>query len=200
MQKMNNKNTGRNSSKKISKKKSNILHLPEGLKIIKTVSFVGSKFQEVIIPYSVIEIQERAFRWCERLKKVKILNPDTKVAIGAFYQCENLKEIEYGNYHTSDTLFHLIGKPFLVQNIETLANLNHTNDPEFEKLTSRCAQGDANAMNDLSDWFEKWSKIANASLFYIRAANYWRYRSYRKGNKNASSGLSNIFLIIQCNN
>lgn len=188
MQQMTNKNTVRDSSRKKSKKK-----LRKGLKIIKTMSFVGKDFKEIVIPYSVIEIQERAFRWCERLKKVTILNPDTKVAIGAFYQCEKLKSIKYGNCNTSDKLFHLIGKPFLVQHIDIPANFNHTSDKEFERLTSLCAKGDANAMYDLSNWFEKWSHNPNSSLFYIRAANYWRYRAYRKGNKGAEQWFNQYF-------
>ena len=166
-------------------KKSGTLHLNEHLEIIKTMSFVNSKFQEVIVPYSVTEIQERAFRWCHRLKKVTILNQDTKVAIGAFYECRNIEEIIYGNCNASDKLFHLIGKPFLVQHVEISANLNHTLCYTFTQLTTLCAQGNSNAMFILANWFERWSNKSNASLFYIRAANYWRYRAYRKGNKEA---------------
>ena len=190
MQQMINKNATKNSS---LNKKVNILYLPEGLNIIKTMSFVDCQFQEVIIPYSVIEIQERAFHWCHRLKKVTILNQDTKVAIGAFYECRNVEEIIYGNGNASDTLFHLIGKPFLVQHVDIPANLNHTSCYTFKKLVTLCAQGDSNAMFTLANWFERWSNKSNASLFYIRAANYWRYRAYCKGNEEAAKWFSKYF-------
>ena len=150
-------------------------------------------FREVIIPNSVKEIQERAFRWCNRLKKVTILNQDTKVATCAFCECENIEEIVYGNCHASDTLLHLIGKPFLIQHIESSANLNHTSSYTFKQLTTLCAQGDSNAMFILANWFEKWSHNPNSSLFYIRAANYWRYRAYRKGNKGAEQWFNQYF-------
>ena len=190
MQQIINKNAAKNSS---LNKKANILHLPEGLNIIKTMSFVDCQFQEVIIPHSVMEIQERAFRWCNRLKKVTILNQDTKVAIGAFYECGNIEEIIYGNCNASDKLFHLIGKPFLVQHVEISANLNHTLCYTFTQLTTLCAQGNSNAMFILANWFERWSNKSNASLFYIRAANYWRYRAYRKGNKEAVKWFNQYF-------
>lgn len=80
---------------------------------------------------------------------------------------------------------NLTKKTFLVQHIETPANFNHANDKKFKQLTAECAKGNADAMYALADWFEKMSHRWFASKFYVRAANYWRYRAFLKGQKYA---------------
>ena len=177
----------------IENKRLETLHLPEGLEIIEGMSFIECGLREITIPYSVREIGEKAFNWCKKLEKVTILNPNTKVGINAFYECFNIKEINYGNLTDSDKIFHMKGQPFLIQHLETSANLKHTEDSEFKRLTARCAKGDANAMNDLANWFEQWSHKSKASRFYIRAANYWRYRAYCKGNAEATKWFKKYF-------
>ena len=177
----------------IEHKKLKSIHLPEGLKIIENKAFIECGLREITIPYSVQEIGENAFWDCKSLEKVTILNSNTKVSASAFGGCESLNEINYGDLKEPDKIFHLKGQTFLIQNIETPANLNHKNDPEFKHLTSLCAKGDVNAMNDLANWFDKWSYKSNASLFYTYAANYWRYRAYCRGNLEAVKWFKKYF-------
>ncbi len=170
-----------------------ILRLPEGLEKIERMAFINCGIREITIPNSVHEIEKEAFCRCKQLEKVTILNPETKVKSNAFGGCTNIKTINYANLKESDKIFHLKGQPFLIQHLEDPANLKHSADPDFIRLTARCAKGDADAMYSLSKWFEKLSHIHDASLFYIRAANYWRYRAYCKGNADATEWFLRFF-------
>lgn len=170
-----------------------VLRLPEGLERIERMAFIECGMRKITIPYSVREIGAEAFYRCERLEKAVILNPKTKIGAGAFSGCGNLKEIVYAKLSESDRIFHLKGQPFLIQHLEDPANLNHREDPEFARLTAGCANGDADAMYALAEWFGRWARMPGASSFYIRAANYWRYRSYRKGNEKAVKWFQRFF-------
>ncbi len=170
-----------------------ILHLPEGLETIERLAFIECGLREITIPYSVREIGEEAFHRCGQLEKVTILNPGTKVGTCAFGGCENIKEIHYGDLSASDRFFHLKGQPFLVQHPEDPANLDHASEPEFRQLTADCARGSADAMAALADWFGQWAQKPDASPFYTRAANYWRYRAYRRGNAGAAEWFERYF-------
>ncbi len=76
--------------------------------------------------------------------------------------------------------------PFLEQHLEDEANLLHTGEPRFAGFTDRCARGDADAMMALSELFDDWSRKEGASAFYERAANFWRYRAFRNGNRRSA--------------
>ena len=177
----------------VEHKELEILHLPEGLEKIERMAFINCGICEITIPYSAREIEKEAFWRCEQLEKVTILNSETKVKTNAFGGCTNIKFINYADLKESDKIFHLKGQPFLIQHLEDPANLNHTTDPDFIHLTARCAKGDADAMYSLSKWFEKLSHIHDASLFYIRSTNYWRYRAYCKGNADATEWFLRFF-------
>ena len=178
----------------IEHKELEILHLPESLEKIERMAIINCGIREITIPYSVKEIDKEAFRMCKQLEKVTILNPKTKVAAHAFGGCENIKDIKYADLNEPDKVFHIKGQPFLIQHLEDAANLNHKKDPDFRQLTARCAKGDSIAMNALANWFEKWSNKPRASLFYVRAANYWRYRAFEKGNENAVKWFKQFFI------
>ena len=177
----------------IEHKELEILRLPEGLEKIERMAFINCGIREITIPFSAREIEKEAFWRCKQLEKVNILNPKTKVKPNAFGGCTNIKTINYANLKESDKISHLKGQPFLIQHLEDSANFKHTTDPEFIRLTAKCAQGDDDAMYSLSKWFEKLSHIHDASLFYIRAANYWRYRAYCKENAEATEWFLRFF-------
>ena len=170
-----------------------LLHLPEGLEVIEGMAFMDCGLREITIPHSVRKIGKRAFWCCDYLKKATVLNPQTIVGMGAFSCCDDLSEINYGDMHETDKIFHLKGQPFLIQHLEDAPNLSHASHRTFRRYTALCAKGDADAMNALADWFEEWSQKRNASQFYIRAAHYWRYRAYRKGNTDAKEWFSIYF-------
>ena len=169
------------------------INLPEGLKTINHYAFLSSGLNEITIPNSVRAVGEYAFWLCKKLTKVTILNQETKLGAKVFYECNNIKEAHYGGLTESDRSFHLMGLPFLAQHTETSANFHHANNTEFMDLVSQCTKGDANAMNSLAEWFEKMSRKWLASKFYMRASNYWRYRAYRKEQKNAIEWFNRYF-------
>ncbi|MDO5133821.1 MAG: leucine-rich repeat protein [Eubacteriales bacterium] len=170
-----------------------LLHLPEGLERIEERAFIECGIREITIPNSVREIGEEAFRSCKQLEKVTFLNPETRIGFGAFADLKNLKVINCAALNDSDKHFHMFGQPFLIQHLEDPANLNHREDPAFARLTAGCNTGDAGAMYSFAEWFEKWSHKPGASPFYIRAANYWRYRAYCKGDRKAAEWFDLFF-------
>lgn len=172
-----------------------ILHLPEGLEKIEEDALIECGIREITIPYSVREIGKTAFDHCTQLEKVTILNPATKLMPCVFDGCVSIKEICVGGekIRENDRFFHLKGKPFLMQHLEDAANLRHRADPRFKELTARCARGDDNARSELAGFFEEWAERKGASRFYLRAANYWRYRAYQAGNKQAEKWFNRFF-------
>ncbi len=167
--------------------------LGEGLERIEKKAFVDCGLREITIPYSVREIGESAFFYCEQLETVTIQNPETRVETSAFFECRNIKKINYGDQAASDQIFHMMGQPFLEQHLEDAANLGHRADPEFGRLRDGCAQGDAAAMAAMADWLGQWAREPDASHFYTRAENYWRYRAYRRGNAEAAEWFAQYF-------
>ena len=177
----------------VNHKNLEILHLPDGLEIIQDWAFRNCGLHEITIPYSVKEICSKAFWYCDQLEKVTILNPNTKIFIDSFGGCRAFNEINCESLTESDKIFHLKGQTLLIKHLESPANLNHQDDPEFKRLTANCAKGDADSMNDLAIYFEKLSHESDASPFYIYASNYWRYRAYRGGNSDASKWFKKFF-------
>ena len=169
------------------------LHLPEGLEIIGERAFMACGLREIVLPASVRKVGDMAFWECGSLRKAVILNPETRVPPNTFCDCGRLREIQYGSQLFSDRFFHLKGLPFLTPHMEDEANLDHASQPRFHQLAARCAQGEGEGMAALAEWFEGLSRQTGASPFYLRAANYWRYRAYRQGNAEAAAWFARFF-------
>ena len=161
------------------------LHLPEGLEKIERMAIIGCGIRELTISASVKELCPEFVWRCEKLEKVTILNPDTKIYDGAFSGCRNLKEINCSIMNENDRLFHLKGEYFLIEHLEDVANRGHRYTLRFNRLVKECAKGNSDAMEELSEFFDEYSTIKGASPFYLRAANFWRYKAYCKGNSKA---------------
>ncbi|MDO5447769.1 MAG: leucine-rich repeat protein [Prevotellaceae bacterium] len=170
-----------------------VLHLPEGLEKIEYRAIVDCGIRELTIPFSVKEVCKNAIFGCDMLETVTILNPDTIFADGAIRWCKKLENINWAGKIRYDQICHLKGEPFLIQHTEDPANLNHCSDLKFQNLIKRCSVGDSDAMQELSVFFEQWSNKENASPFYVRASNHWRYKAYCKGNKQAADWFNRFF-------
>lgn len=169
------------------------LNLPDGLERIERMAIIGCGIRELTIPASVRELCPE-FAWnCEKLEKVTILNPDTQIPDDAFSGCENLKEINCSVMNENDKFFHLKGMYFLIEHLEEPANLKHRNTIGFKRLVEQCAKGDSDAMEEMAEYFDIYSAKNGASPFYVRAANYWRYKAYCKGNDKAKEFFSRFF-------
>lgn len=169
------------------------LHLPEGLEKIERMAIIGCGIRELTVPASVKELLPDFVWRCENLEKVTMLNPDTKIYDGAFSRCTNLKEINCSVMNENDRLFHLKGEYFLIEHLDDFANQGHRYTLRFRRLVKECTKGNADAMEELADFFEEYSKNSSASPFYLRAANYWRYKAYCKGNDKAKDWFSHFF-------
>ena len=167
------------------------LYLPEGLEKIERMAIIGCGIRELTIPASVRELCPEAVWKCNKLEQVIILNPNIQIPDNAFSECVNLKGINV--MYENDRFFHMKGMHFLIGHLEDSANLKHRDTIEFKRLVEKCAKGDSYAMEEISEFFEDYSAKQGASPFYMRAANYWRYKAYRKGNDKAKEWFSNFF-------
>ena len=61
--------------------------LPDGLKIIRREAFQGSTAECFVLPDGCVEIGERAFADCAKLRQVKIPASVTTIADNAFEGC-----------------------------------------------------------------------------------------------------------------
>ena len=166
------------------------LNLPDSLRRIESRAFIHCGFREITIPASVCFIASDAFLDCQQLETVSILNPAAEVIPGAFAGCRALKEIRWAGNRTLIDDLHLRGRSFLDANgLRPKANLDHTADERFRQLSERCGKGDADAMEEMAEWFETWSRKPDASDFYVRAAHFWYYRASRAGQPQATRWL-----------
>ena len=79
-----------------------ILHLshvtiPNSLKTIEDLAFVGSDIKEVIIPNSVTSIGKKSFLKCRQLSIIAIPNSVEEIGDSAFFQCSSLTDITLPN-------------------------------------------------------------------------------------------------------
>lgn len=174
-----------------------IIHLPAGLEKIEWNSFYRCGIKEITIPASVKIIESCAFEQCTGLEKVIILGSDTKIEDGAFIGSSEMIDIISSDSLAFDKQLHMQGILFSICSTKEKANLNHTSNIYFKTLALFCGKGNSDAMNELADFFTKYSQKIGASDFYMRAANYWRYRAYRKGNIKAKHWFENWFLKNQ---
>ncbi len=85
-----------------SKKQTEELIIPKGVKIVNQASFnYWTGIESVTIPEGVEKIGNIAFMMCENLRSVSISNTVTSIEDGAFSDCYNLKSITL----TKDTTF-----------------------------------------------------------------------------------------------
>lgn len=70
------------------------IYVPDGISTIAEDAFSGSSVKEVILPDSVIDIEDRAFKECRRLQRIKLSNGLKKLGREAFWFCESLSSVE----------------------------------------------------------------------------------------------------------
>ena len=81
--------------------KKKVLHLPDGIKEIKSKGWNNTSIEEVVLPESVEKIGKNAFSTMWGLKRIVIPESVTEIDDSAFYGCENLHFI----YNESDLVF-----------------------------------------------------------------------------------------------
>lgn len=70
-------------------------------KIIEAEKFIYSKVTEVIIPESVVDIEDCAFEGCISLTKINIPKNITSIKSHTFFDCKNLRSVEIPKEVTS---------------------------------------------------------------------------------------------------
>ena len=73
------------------------LNIEQGTTKIKESEYIATDYEVVIIPDTVIEIDNNAFRNCRKLKTVIIPEGVKRIGRHAFWGCENLENVELPN-------------------------------------------------------------------------------------------------------
>jgi len=69
--------------------------IPEGSQVIGTGAFYGSSLKEILIPSSVVSVEEAAFALCGNLSSIVLPAELTDVSTAVFAQCSKLSEVEF---------------------------------------------------------------------------------------------------------
>lgn len=158
------------------------INLNEGLENIDSYAFglYSSDVTNIKIPKSVREIYDSAFYGCKKLKKVEIMCEDGALSFGAFKRCPEARFIENGMETDFERELYIKGE-YLEEEVKNLKvpETRFLSDIKFREYSSRCAYGDTSAMMEMGEYFENLGE----DTFYNFAANFWRYRAYKFGDK-----------------
>jgi len=67
--------------------------LPPGVTVVYSRPFSGTDFEELVLPASVREIREGAFRGCKQLRRIELPEGLLQVGPRAFFDCERLTDV-----------------------------------------------------------------------------------------------------------
>lgn len=103
------------------------IEIPESVEIIEGWSFQESTVSSLVIPDSVKEIGELAFRWCTKLKTIKLSNNISEIPKQLISSCtslklieipSNVKKVEYSALAWCESLEEIIIQPGVEEIIE----------------------------------------------------------------------------------
>lgn len=157
--------------------------LPEGLEYIHCRSFMNMGLRKLTIPSSVRKVESKSFWGCRDLEEVTILCDSAAFSAGTFYACPNVKLVTPGRNLEYEEIRRIRGIGILSVNYGLKTpKRDFWADEKFASLARRCSTGDAAAMMEFADYYEK----LGSEEFYISAANFWRFRAYLYGNQQAA--------------
>ena len=73
--------------------KTNDYRIPDNVEVIDSGAFYESSLSRIIIPLSVFEIKDYAFKGCSNLSNVELSNNIKEIGFEVFYGCSSLKEV-----------------------------------------------------------------------------------------------------------
>ena len=79
------------------KKDGKLFEIPSGTVSLYSYEFINADFNYIIIPTTVVSIDDHAFQDCKLLKKIVIPDSVTTIGKGAFWGCKSLEEIVLSN-------------------------------------------------------------------------------------------------------
>jgi len=88
--------------------------IPQGVKTIAKGAFRGTKFSSVIFPESLEDIEDGAFKRCEKLKKIVFPNQLKRIGNEAFSDCKHVEEVVFSDSieYIGQSAFRSCGDPF----------------------------------------------------------------------------------------
>jgi len=156
--------------------------LSEGLQSIRSRAFLETGVKRVIIPSSVSSIGDRAFWNCPELELVDFRCGDKAINRQAFHACPKLKILIDRQEASFEQELRLKGDSLLgLPRRLAVPEGDFWKKSSFCELAQRCAGGNVDAMMEFAEYFES----LGADEFFVRAANFWRYRACLYGSPQA---------------
>lgn len=160
--------------------------IPEGVEKIEWQAFIEMKgLKEVTFPSTIKCIGSRAFIDCG-FEEINI--PEgVEVQLQAFYRCKQLKKIHIDwirdPVERRLKLYEIQGFCILGRVKYQLPSFEYWHTELFVSLAQKCAKGDVNAMDAMTDYFYQLSKTDPDTLFYSGAFHFWVVRSMLYGSE-----------------
>lgn len=142
------------------------VRLPEGLETIRERAFFDCGMREITIPSGIRTIEEGAFRKCRNL-----------IRINGLYEDDPLK--------AALSFWRARGETFADSRRFPLPADQYWKTGEFRDMAGRCAEGNAQAMEELADYFHERAAGEKEEGFFTCAENFWRYRAWEYGSQKA---------------
>ncbi len=165
----------------------------QGVKEIGGYAFAFQRnLRDVAFPQSLKIIRNRGFMECGISRAVLPHTIET-VETGAFFRCGNLKEIVWNRQkdflETAVELHRVKGEEILRPKSFAAPEDPYWKKEMFQGLARRCAAGEAQAMDEMADFFCAQALEVAKDGFYKSAELFWRLRAYRYGSRSAGESL-----------
>lgn len=167
--------------------------VPEGVRKIASWAFLElPNLREVTLPEGLEQIDKLAFLECG-LRGVTI-PAGTWVEPFAFKNCKDLARIAPAGISdpvAAETLVQRAqGHSFLRAQWVPLPSDAYWRKPEFRALTDACVRDNPSGAEAMIRFFEARAAARPDAPFFALAANFWRYRAYERGSRDAAEWLA----------
>lgn len=168
--------------------------VPEGVEVIGSYAFMDAvNLMELRLNNGLKRIEQKAFINCG-FKEIRIPS-GVKIARGAFSYFSHEPEIHWADqYATLEKKLEFcccLNQPFLHRQQIQLPAEEYWKEEPFRMLAQRCSEGNAAAMDEMSEFFAGMSAKETENMFCHCAAQFWRVRAYLYGSEKARTWLEN---------
>lgn len=163
--------------------------VPDGVHEIGTLAFAElAGLEQVVFPESLRIIRKRAFHNCG-IKSLLLPENACLIEEEAFYHCRKLKTIEglkkYSLLKAAEEFWRMQGECLAAASGTDLPKTRHWEETGFRITAQKCAEGKADAMYEMAEYFRAKAKEYPDVAFYVKTECFWLYRAYRYGNQKA---------------
>lgn len=163
--------------------------IPEGVEVIADRAFTDcSALKRIVFPKTLKRISSEAICGLN-LEKIEI-PAGVEVEKGAIAFSKRIPAIRWAEemdaFSERRASVRCIGGSFLARTRCKLPENRYWKEEAFVRLSQKCAEGDVQAMERMTEYFENLSKAAG-DVFFLCAAHFWRMRAYLYGSEESKA-------------